>query len=386
MMQKGFERNPKRAPKYWQNTLQLGKVIRVDAAAKTVDISMINGGAVHLAVPVLAPMVSTSSGISHLPDPENPKTNQEQEYDAPIAYGGRDIFAIVGFVSGIGTMPIVLGFRYPEENQLSFSNEVGANHHIDRHESDRYHRITGDTVKANGGKDVSGEEEVRYPDNSYMKVVKAGGSRSLTNLSQLNRDKDTQPFIVKKEDRKGFYFQHASGTRVWIGHDGEVKICHHTGSWFSIAPDTGELTAESVSIGSVDSETDPPEAASSSPVQIHLCHSSGTSITIDASGNITITGVGTQTEVLTGNKTVTAPAFSVVSPAVSLGSGTPLPLLDSRTHTYLVDLITALNTWLNNHTHTEQGDGNPTSKPDQTANLASPPAIGMVATTNTVAS
>ena len=291
-MQKGFERNPKRSPKFWQNILQLGKVISVRAAAKTVDIAMINGGAVYRNVPVLAPMATTSSGVSHLPKPQNPKADTEQGHDLPGTYGGRDIFAIVGFVEGVGTMPVVLGFRYPKENQLSFSNNFAANHHIDRHESDRYHRITGDTVAEFGGDDVPGEEETRYPDNSYFKVVKSGGSRALTDLSDKNQDADTQPFIVKKEDRKGFYFQHASGTRIFIGPDGQIKIGHHTGSWISLDPDTSDLPAEAVDIGTVDSKNDPPAAADAGPVKIHIEHSSGTKCTIQPNGQIDIVGVG----------------------------------------------------------------------------------------------
>jgi hypothetical protein len=239
-------------------------------------------------------MASTSSGVSHLPDPQNPKKENEAGYDTPLPYGGRDLYAIVGFIEGIGTMPVVLGFQYTGANQLSFSNKAaGANHHIIRHESDRYHRITGDTVADFGGKDVSGEEEIRYPDDSYFKVVKGGGSRALTDLSGLNRDAATKPFKVKKDDKKGFYFQHASGSRLYVSPDGQIKIGHHTGSWISIDPDSSELPAEPVSIASVDSTTDPPTAADSNPVKIHIEHSSGAKITILPNGKIEMTGVAT---------------------------------------------------------------------------------------------
>lgn len=292
-MQKGFEQNPKKSPKHWQNTLRLGKVIGAKADEKTVDITMVNGGAVFHDVPVLVDMISTSSGKSYLPKPENPKADTEEGYDFPETYGGRDIFAIIGFVEGIGTMPVVLGFRSPEENQMSFSNNVGANQYLERHESDRYHRIIGDTVESNGGEDVSGEEEIRYPDNSYFKVVKNGGSRALENLGTQNKDADTKPFKVKKDERKGYYFQHSSGTNVYIGEDGEIKIGHHTGSWISIAESTDELAAETVSIQSEDSENDPPTAAPSDTVQIHVEHSSGAKFTIMTDGKIRVDAAAT---------------------------------------------------------------------------------------------
>ena len=384
--QRGFEQNPKQAPKFWQNILQLGKLIAVHADAKTADISMVSGGAVYRNVPVLCPMGSTSSGMSYLPDPHNPKRNTEEGFDRPEAYGQRDIFAVVGFVEGQGSMPIILGFRYPEKNQLSFSNIVGANQQLERHESDRYHRVTGDTVSKFGGQDVSGEEEIRWPDNSYFKVVKAGGSRALTDLSAKNLDTEEFPFTVKKDERKGFYYQHASGTRVYISPDGELKIGHHTGTWISIAPATTELAAETVAVASVDSLSDPPTAASTAVVQVHVEHSSGTKFTIDASGNISVTCVKSSTETITNTKTITAgdnalvttPLTEVKSAAVKLGTGTLRQLLDSRTHTYLGDFVTALNLWLNTHTH-----AGPT--PDQTAALASPPTINNAASVQTTA-
>ena len=364
MMQKGFERNPQQAPKYWQNVLRLGKVIRSNPEAKTVDVTMVNAGAIFYDVPVLCPMVSTSSGESYLPNPHNPKSNTEEGYDFPIAYEKRDIFAVIGFIEGVGSMPVVLGFQHPEETQLSFPDSVGANHHIIRHESDRYHRITGDTVEDFGGDDVSGEEEIRYPDDSYFRVVKKGGSRALTDLSGLNRDADTQPFVVKKEDRKEFYFQHASGTRVHINSDGEVKIGHHTGTWFSIGASTAIPEAESVEIESVDSLNEPPTAAPTSAAQVHIEHSSGTKITIDATGKITIVAINDVVENVTSNMTATVgSAVQIKCPAVAIGA-------DGATHrqvgdTRLVDLLSSIRNWLATHTHNSGSapDGAPPTVP-----------------------
>ncbi|MCG8633206.1 MAG: hypothetical protein MI863_05225, partial [Desulfobacterales bacterium] len=275
------------------------------------------------------------------------------------------------YVENNGKFPVVLGFKQPEVSQLSFSDSAGKNHKLERHESDRYSRILGDTVSENGGEDVSGEEELRFPDHSYFKVVPTGGSRDLADLSQLTRDSDEIPFQLKREGGKEFFFQHSSGTRVLIGRDGEFKISHQAGTWVSIGPDTGDLPLAAACGRTIDSKNDPPAEPDCSAVQVHIGHSSGTSVTIDAGGNITAKSTG---------------SVHVNSSDITLGAGTAYKLLDERSHTYLGSLVASLNTWLNNHTHGENDAGGSTDTPDQTAALSSPPDIKEAATSHTVAS
>jgi len=372
-LQRGFEQNPKQSPTNYQNTLRLGKVIKSDPEAKTVDVTMMSCSGTYYDVPVLVPFVSSSSGISHLPDPHNPKDEDESGYTSPIGYDKRDVYAIIGFVEGDGSFPVVLGFKHPETTQMSFSE---SNQKLDRHEGDRYHRITGDTVAENGGEDVPSEEEIRYPDHSFFKVIKQGGTRDLTDLSQATRDAEALPFQLKKDGSKGFYFQHSTGTRVYIGHEGEIKISHQAGTWISIGPDTSNLVKATAGGTTIDSENDPPADPDSSPAQVHIGHSSGTYLTIDASGNITLNSGG--------STTVTSGTVFMDSADVTVGNGTALPLLDQRSHTYLGTFVSELNTWLNSHTHTETQSE--TKVPTQTATLSSPPSITEAATVNTIAS
>jgi len=369
-MQEALRKNPNKSPKNWQDSIRLGKVIASDPEAKTVDITMVNGSGVHYNVPVLTSFASSSSGLSHLPKPHNPKTEDEDGYDTPVGYDKRDIYAIIGFVEGIGTIPVVLGFMYPDENQLSFPDSVGTNQKLDRHEGDRYHRITGDTVSENGGEDVSSEEEIRYPDHSYFKVVKKGGTRNLTDLSDQNRDAEKTPFQLKKEDRKGYYFQHTTGSRVFMGHDGEIKVSHRSGTWISIGPDIDDIAKATAGGKTIDSANDPPASGDESTAQVHIGHSSGTTITVDASGKVTI--VSTHAEIKSGN--------------IDLGTSTLYKLLDERTHTYMGTLVSSLNTWLNEHDHNHDDPAGTTTTPNQTASLASPPDISLAATSETMAS
>ncbi len=371
-LQRGYERGPRSSLSNRHNVLRMGKVIKSNPEAKTVDVTMIDCSGTYHDVPVLAPFASTSSGISHLPAPHNPKDEDESGYSTPIGYDKRDVYAIIGFVEGEWVLPVVLGFKYPETNQMSFPDSIGANQKIDRHEGDRYHRITGDTVSENGGEDVSSEEEIRYPDHSYFKVVKTDGTRELTDLSSSNRDAEDTPFQLKKEGSKGFYFQHSSGTKVYIGHYGEIKVSHQAGAWISIGPDTGDLAAATAGGATIDSKNDPPANPDGSTPQVHIGHPSGTYLTIDISGNITLNSGG--------STTITSGTVFVDSSDVTVGNGPARALLDERSHTYLGAFVAELNAWLNNHTHPD------TSTPNQTAALPSPPVITEAATVNTVAS
>ena len=319
VQQRGFGPNPKTSPKNWQYALKFGKVIDIDPAEKTVDVVLMTGGIYHRC-PVLAPMASTSSGFSYLPRMHLEKPSGEEGFDIAKAFGKRDIFAVLGFIEGQGTMPAVLGFVFPEKNQFSFPYFGYENQRLERHESDHYHRLIGDTVAALGGTDVPGVEEIRYPDNSYFKAYPAGSSKALADISQGVVDKAATPLIVKKEERKGFYFQHASGTRILIAPDGEVKVSHHTGTWFSIAPGTADIPLETVTLPTKNSVTAPPTAASAETTQVHIKHSSGTTITIDATGKIVMNAVDDINATTIGDISLTASAgiATVTAPTINL--------------------------------------------------------------------
>lgn len=285
--QYGYLPNPGVTPGSLQFSLKIGRVQKVNAGAKTIDIVMLDGTGMYFEVPVIGPTASTMSGMVHLPDPH---LRNDDDYSM---YGDekRDLYAIIGFVNGVGKFPICLGFRHPNVYQLSFPNKEGfENHYIDRHPGDRYHRIVGDTVTDMGGTDAPTEEELYWPDFSYIKIFDS--DKALTCLTGQNVDHDVQPFRVKKEQRKGIYFQHSSGTRFLITPDGQIKISHHTGSWISISPETDDVEAETNPLSTIDSQTNPSTSADSSPVQIHIEHSSGTTMTILSNGDISINGVG----------------------------------------------------------------------------------------------
>lgn len=288
VLQSGFYPRPNVTPGTDQFSLKLGRVQKVNAGAKTIDIVLLDGSGMLFDVPVVGPAASTMSGTSYLPDPH---LKDDDDYSM---YGDekRDLYAIIGFANGVGKLPVCIGFRHPNQHQLSFDNGTGfENHYLDRHAGDRYHRIVGDTVAEMGGNDAPTEEEVYWPDGSYFKVYHS--SPALTELTGQNVDDENQPFRLKSETTKGFYFQHASGAIVKIDATGDIQIKHPSGSWFSLAASTSAPTAQTLPNTVIDSVNNPPTTASPSAIQIHIKHSSGTTINIDASGNISISGGGT---------------------------------------------------------------------------------------------
>lgn len=287
VIQYGYLPNPGVTPGSLQFSLKIGRVQKVNAGTKTIDVVMLDGTGMYFEVPVIGPTASTMSGMVHLPDPH---LRNDDDYSM---YGDekRDVYAIIGFVNGVGKFPICLGFRHPNVNQLSFPNGTGfENHYIDRHPGDRYHRIVGDTVTDMGGTDAPTEEELYWPDGSYFKVHHS--TPALTTLTGENVDDDVQPFRLKKETAKGFYFQHSSGAILKVDASGDIQIKHPSGSWFTMADTTTGATAQTVPNTTIDSENNPPTTPSAAAIQIHIEHSSGTTITVEHSGAITIQAVG----------------------------------------------------------------------------------------------
>lgn len=216
--QRGFEDCPNSSPKNNQPLLRVGRVISVNQAQNTCTVAMMGGEGVLFNVPVIGGVSSTLGGTNYLPKPIK-KSETDSE---PIARNKRDLFVVVGFVNGSGTMPVIMGFKQPEVHQLSFDGAGFENHKIERHDSDKYTRIIGDAAAG-----VPCEEETYWPDGSYFKVW--DGSSGLTDLAGKNKDNAAQPFKVKADDpAKGFYFKHSSGTEVFITKTGEVHIKNST--------------------------------------------------------------------------------------------------------------------------------------------------------------
>lgn len=212
--QRGFEPFPNASPRNYQPLIRIGRVVKVNQAQKTVDVALMGCEGVLRGVTVLENMASTRSGVSYMPTHQKNSDDDEK----PSGHGIRDMYAIVAHVDGVGSLPIVIGFKHPETNQLSFPHEGYENQYLFRHESDRYHRIVGDALN-----DIPMEEELAYPDGSYWKVFTS--SSALTDLEGKNEDNKKTPFKAKKDEAaKGYIFKHTSGTTITVAASGAVTI------------------------------------------------------------------------------------------------------------------------------------------------------------------
>lgn len=288
VLQPGFESPARIHQKDRRPYLRVGRVFNVNAAQNTVDVAFMDGSGVCLKVPVLSTSGNTMSGLNyHL----NPYLKSEDD-NLPQGSGKRDLYAVIAYIHGLDATPVVLGFKTPDFHQLSFPNGTGfENHYIDRHPSDRYHRIVGDTVAEMGGTDAPTEEELYWPDGSYFKIYHS--TPALTELTGQNEDHDVQPFRLKSEAAKGFYFQHASGAIVKIDPSGDIQIKHPSGSLISMATATTGATAQVNPNSSVESANNPPTTPSADPIQVHIEHSSGTTLNVNADGDMEVSGATT---------------------------------------------------------------------------------------------
>ena len=132
--------------------LRIGKVVKVHASDHSVDMVMMDNGARMANVQVLAPTASTRSGRVDLPEPELPDASNPWSLEMS---GKQDILAVAAFIDG---MPLVLGFLYPQANQLAMPEDTH-NLKIERHASDYYE-----------GTDDKANHSQRHPGGAYISI------------------------------------------------------------------------------------------------------------------------------------------------------------------------------------------------------------------------
>lgn len=140
--------------------LRIGRVAKVHWEDHSVDLSMVDDGS-HLAgVQVLSPTASTNTGFNDLPKPATPGSGDvwDRRERTP-----RDLLAVVGQACGL---PVVLGFLYPQINQLLFKRDE---FRVDRHASDVYSTI-----------DKDGNTELYHPSGTYLRIGTSPDHEDLT--------------------------------------------------------------------------------------------------------------------------------------------------------------------------------------------------------------
>lgn len=155
--------------------LRLARVADVHPEDHSVDIVMVDDGSRFPGVQVLTLTATTNSGMADLPDVT--KTGEKWSLTEST---DRDMIAIVGFLAP--TVPIVLGFLFPQVNQVLFADR---NRKIERHASDVYTSTDGD-----------GNFELYHPSGTYLRI---GTSPDHEDLA--GKDYDAKWAITKNTDK-----------------------------------------------------------------------------------------------------------------------------------------------------------------------------------------
>jgi hypothetical protein len=144
-------------------SLYVGRVIKVHQHDHSLDIQLVYDGSRLTAVPLLSPMITTSSGSV---DMHHPEGNEWNAAGSPT----RDIYVVVSKTdSGF----IALGFLAPQVNQMAFDRK---NFKVDRHASDVYHTINKD-----------GDIEIFHPSGT---IVRIGTTTDHEDLTGQDFDRD----------------------------------------------------------------------------------------------------------------------------------------------------------------------------------------------------
>ncbi|MHB1418303.1 MAG: hypothetical protein ACYCX4_01760, partial [Bacillota bacterium] len=162
----GGQPKPYEEPYRNANYISLGKVIAIKPENYAVDVALLAGGILRN-VQVIAPSAGTKAGYNYLTNIQNTRKQDSPGgvLDSPLGSQKGDTYAVIAFLQGNMTLPICLGFLYPEVTQMLFS-EKGLK--IDRHENGIYELL-----------DKDGNHETVYPDGSYIKVGNGKAIRDL---------------------------------------------------------------------------------------------------------------------------------------------------------------------------------------------------------------
>ncbi len=225
------------------NGLTIGKVFNVTPEANMVDVLLFDGTRLKN-VQLMVPYASSSAGISNLPLPKYDQSLDDKDFPLSSANQNEvDVFVVIAFLGGTITRPIALGFLFPEENQVLCGRD-------------------DNTGNKNGGM---------------------------------------------------YLFKHTSNVHEIIDKDGQIQISHPSGLLIKIGTyDTGKTPAQqqitvnnwdkdirAFKTGNPQSEDDTESAAP----YVHVYHPSGSYITVDDEGDVTVYGVKDAAVTIKGNVT-----------------------------------------------------------------------------------
>lgn len=192
--------------------LRLARVAATHPEDNSVDIVMVDDGSRIPNVQVLAPTAMTDCGYSDLPEvgATGEKFSLTQSTD-------RDALAVIGYLAP--TVPVVLGFLWPQVNGVLFADK---NRRVMRHASDVYTTTDG-----------QGNFELYHPSGTYLRIGTSPDHEDLT-----GKDFDGKWKITKNTD-KAVHLK----LRVSNAGDDKASIAIDPGGNIALQCD-GNLTAQ----------------------------------------------------------------------------------------------------------------------------------------------
>ena len=190
------------------NGIFVARVIAVHAHDHSLDVELVYDGSRLTGVPLLAPMISTSSGLADMHSPEGNDWGKSGSKT-------RDMFAVVMNTPG-GF--IALGFLAHQVSQMMFDR---TNFKVDRHASDVYQTI-----------DQSGNVEIAHPSGTFLRIGTSPAHEDLTGkdfdkLWKVTRNTDKQVYLSVTVANTGGVkasFQIAPNGDVSLTHTGSLTI------------------------------------------------------------------------------------------------------------------------------------------------------------------
>lgn len=181
--------------------LELAVVVDTHPDDNAIDAVMVRNGARVVGAQVMAMGASGRTGTVDLPEVK--KTGDKWDITQRDK-DGQDVIAVIGH---IGYTPMVLGFIYPQVNQMLFGDKRMK---VSRHQSDVMSTIDGD-----------GNIQLTHPSGAYVRI---GETPDKADLAGKNADKSLQP--SRNTDRKVNVRIGLADDKVVVTltPDGDVKI------------------------------------------------------------------------------------------------------------------------------------------------------------------
>jgi hypothetical protein len=273
------------------DTLRLGRVTAVHPEDNSVDLVMLADWSRIVGAQVISGAASTNTGLVDLVVP-TPVSGDKWDFREVT---DRDVIAIVGM---FGVMPVVLGFLFPQVNEMLFAEP---NRRIMRHASDVYTSIDGD-----------GNFELAHPSGAFVRLATTPDHEDLT-----GKDFDGRWKITKNLARELYLTVQVGTTTIKVNPGGDIAI-HHDGNLTLTTG--GDVTA------TVTGDITATAATASLTTTGDTTLNAGGAVNVTATTGVTISSI-TADVTSSGAVTVAAASASVTTTgAASVSAGSTLNL------------------------------------------------------------